>query len=284
MSSCAQKSESRETIVLENTPTEGGFFEDFSVFEGKDTLLSLDYDGTLIDVQLLYPEGKPKATLLILQGWNFPISSWCDSSSLCEKALAEGYALVCPDMGKSIYTRRIYPETRADWLKYPTRKWMTHELIPFLQKERNLFLGVNDNFVVGLSTGGRGALLVAMDLPEVFDGTACLSGDFDQSKYPNDNLFKGFLGKMDEYPERWTGDENPMSFIDTYNIPTYIGHGINDKIVPTAHASELYEAIKKQGNCKVKLNMEQNAGHNYAYWDSEVDKLLEFFASAMEEE
>ena len=276
-SESATKTEIDKAEVYEELLEGSAQNENLRVFEGTDTLIQLDYEGNPIDVQLLYPSGRPKATLLVLQGWNFPITSWCDSTTLCEKALSAGYVIVCPDMGKSIYADSVYPETRKDWLKYPTRNWLVTELIPLMQQQRNMFLDENENFVVGLSTGARGALLVAMDSPGIFSGVVCLSGDYDQSAFPNDNLYKGYFGSRNLFSERWEGHENPLARIEEFKTPLYLGHGDMDKIVPVKHSELLYNAIQKNGEFRVEYTISQKSGHDYAYWGSEVDSILQFF-------
>lgn len=215
-------------------------------------------------------------TLLLLQGWNFPNTDWCEKTTLCEKALQQGYALVCPEMGKSIYSEKIYAQTRKDWLIYPTRAWLVVTLLPALQK-MGLFSEDEFSGIVGLSTGARGAFLVALDRPELFDAIACLSGDYDQSKFPEDNLYTGFFGAAASYPERWNGSENPMSRIDQLQAALYIGHGTKDKVVDAKHSYFLYEALKSRKFDQMEYHQAEGFGHDYAYWNSEIDAILEFF-------
>jgi len=251
--------------------------------EGEDTLLFFDYAGTDFGVQLLYPEGQPKGCMLILQGWNFPRTDWCDSTNLCSMALEEGYVLICPDMGKSIYANKTYPQTRQDWLKYPTRSWLVETVIKNLQDSLGLFMPDGNNFVVGLSTGGRGALLVALDLPNVFSAAACLSGDYDQSKFPSDNLYKGFFGPMNKFPELWEGVENPIRRINELKSAVYISHGDLDEVCSIEHSEILYNAIKSETVVKTVFKIGEGMAHNYAFWNSEVAAILDFFASVSDE-
>lgn len=260
----------------ESPRLEEGVLEGSSIPEGVDSLLQFFYKENSVDVQLLYPQGAPKGTILLLQGWNFPITDWCDSTSICRTALNKGYVIVCPDMGKSIYSESIYEETRRDWLKYPTRNWLINEMIPALQNTKSLFLEENENFVVGLSTGARGALLTAMDLPEVFTAAACLSGDYDQSAFPSDNLYKGFFGSKKDFLPRWDGKENPITRINQLQVPLYIGHGVEDKIVPIKHFEILSSSLHNI-DVPYKLNRAEGYDHNYRYWESEVGSIFQFF-------
>ena len=172
----------------------------------SDTILQCDRNGFSPSVRIKMPSADFKGTILVLQGWNFPNSSWSDSSDLEKMASELGFALVMPEMGKSIYHKRNYPDTRADWRKYPTRTWLVDSLIANLQQEHQLFLEEHSNYVMGLSTGGRGAFIIAQENPKLFNAEPLYLEDYDQSAFPKDNLYRGFFGAN---PENWSDDENP---------------------------------------------------------------------------
>lgn len=250
------------------------------IIQMSDTTLWINHNGFKYSVAIKLPEGISQGTILVLPGWNFPATNWCDSTTLCTSALERGYILVFPDMKKSIYSESIYKETRSDWQKYPTRKWLRDSVILRLQTEFNLFTPEGNNYVLGLSTGGRGALLLALDLPNVFSGCATLSGDYDQSMFPYDNLYIGYYGKMKEHEDRWKNLENPIQLMlkKDLNVPLYIGHGMKDAIVPYKHFELLKEFIENiKPEVKVIYHSDSLANHNYTYWNSEVESVLEFF-------
>lgn len=244
---------------------------------------------TISDTSLIYSNGsfessvlikKPKTdfkgTILVLQGWNFPNTSWSDSSNLEQVASNAGFALVMPEMGKSIYHKRNYDQTRKDWLKYPTRTWLLDTVIYDLQSRYQLFVRDAKNFVMGLSTGGRGALIVAQENPEIFTAGCSLSGDYDQSAFPGDNLYRGYFGTN---PEEWAEDENPVSFISDWSVPMYVAHGGADKIVSVRHQTRLEEAVQSAGISQEgwAFRVDDSAGHNYAFWSSEVETIIGYF-------
>jgi pimeloyl-ACP methyl ester carboxylesterase len=273
--SCSDSIENEEQLEKKNDSNQTMIEIEFPK---RDTLFSVDYNGFPFDVQVKVPNGAPKGSILVLQGWNFPITDWCDSTSLCEKALNDGYILVFPDLGKSIYSEKMYPETIQGWRDFPTRKWLREDVIGKLQTEFNLFLEDGNNFVMGLSTGGRGALFMALELPKVFDGCATLSGDYDQFMFPNDNLYKGYFGPMKPNQERWQGMENPTKFIGGLQVPLYVGHGLQDNIVPYRHLELLKEHLDYyEMDLRIVYHTDSTAKHDYLYWNSEVDPVLNFF-------
>lgn len=243
----------------------------------SDTVIYFEFEEEKYSVQIKAPENKFKGTILILQGWNFRRTSWCENTNLCSKALEEGYYLIMPEMGKSIYHWKTYSQTRKDWTKYPTRDWLMNNVCNYLRSEYNLMLKGHDNFVLGLSTGGRGALLIAQENPDIFKGAASISGDYDQSLYPADNLYIGYFGKD---PKEWNPQENPISFIDKWEVPMYIGHGNKDKVVSISHMSRLKLFVDSlRPDLNFRYHVAENAKHDYQYWSSEVPFILDFFKS-----
>ena len=241
-----------------------------------ETLKTLQIDGYTLDIRS--PEsGDIKGNIIVLPGWSFPKEDWCNKSQLCKKALEQGYRLILPEMGKSVYAANFYAETLKEWQKFPNKEWLTKKMIPALQKEHKILLESQKNFVLGLSTGGRGVALLALAMPKLFKAGAALSGDFDQTQMPTDNLMVGYYGTYHKFKQRWEGEDNPVKQASNWKIPLYLGHGKQDNVVPVNQTEMFYNALKKHHpTLKVKLNL-VNAAHDYAYWDSEVDNMLKFF-------
>jgi len=120
-----------------------------TVVQKRDTAFTCYLDSIPTDIAI--PANHNGKTLLLLPGWNYPRTGWCDSTEICRKALAAGYALVAPEMGKSIYATRYYPETRQDWRRYPTLAWLMDTLTPHLQHTYGLLQQGQPNYVLGRS-------------------------------------------------------------------------------------------------------------------------------------
>jgi S-formylglutathione hydrolase FrmB len=248
----------------------------FSQEVRKDTLATLTIAGHAVDIRTP-SKGDIKGNIIVLPGWSFTKDDWCKNSTLCTKALEKGYRLILPEMGKSVYSAAFYPETLKDWEKYPNKAWVINEMIPTLQKKHEMLLPTQKNFILGLSTGGRGVALIALAKPDLFAAAAALSGDFDQTQMPTDRLMIGYYGSYLKFKSRWEGEDNPTKQAEFWKIPLYLGHGRQDNIVPVSQTQIFYNAIKKyHHDLKVKLNL-PNASHDYKYWDSEVDNMLTFF-------
>lgn len=218
-----------------------------------------------------------KGAVLVLPGWSFDRKDWCNKSSLCKRFLQENYILVLPEMNKSVYSSKFYPETYPEGKQSPNKQWVLEDFMPFLQQKFGIFEKEKPNFVLGLSTGGRGVALLCLALPDIWRAGAGLSGDYEQTLMPNDNLIKAFYGDFKKFAERWKNEDNPNQQAKDFKTPLYLGHGKQDKIVPTQQTQVFYENLKKyHPNLPLKLNL-VDAQHDYKYWDSEVENMIHFF-------
>jgi predicted esterase len=246
----------------------------------KDTILKLNYNQLPVPVTIKYA-AKSKGIILVLPGWNFPDTQWCEKTDLCIKGFKQGFDLIFVEMQKSVYLKSYLKQTRKDYSKYPTRTWLIDSA--FLPLFKNKLLdSTKPVFVMGLSTGGRGSVILALDNPKIFSGAASLSGDFNPLLQKNDALMINSLGTYIQFPELWQGDNNIAMRAAALKVPVYIGHGKADKISPVAQSVNFVDSLKKNNpKLKIKANFPESAGHNYAYWNSEVDSVLAFFSSLM---
>jgi pimeloyl-ACP methyl ester carboxylesterase len=235
----------------------------------SDTLINLNNSGAPLNIYIKAPKNNPvKGVVILLPGWKLPVLDWCTKTTLCQKALAQGYVLILPEMDKSIYASQRFPETRKDWLQYATRKWFTDTLIPYFQKEYKLLMPHQNNFIMGLSTGARGVALLCLDCPEIFKKGAALSGDYNQTRMPKDALMTGWYGSMDTFPARWTGADNVVYRLMELKTPLYLGHGKADKIVPADQTIQFADSLRKHKPGLIKCHIDETAGHTYDYWNS----------------
>ncbi|MCE2877016.1 MAG: hypothetical protein LW772_05020, partial [Bacteroidetes bacterium] len=148
------------------------------------------------------------------------------------------------------------------------------------------------SYVMGLSTGARGALLLALEHPEAFVGCAGLSGDYNPLLMKNDNLMINCLGKYDDVPWRWQGTNNIEMRVDALRIPVYLAHGTDDKVVPWQQTESLFKEMESSVNFQQRASTFQKtyddvgfvrtlfvkgAGHNYSFWNEAGLKALDYF-------
>lgn len=243
-----------------------------------DTTLVFYHHGFKVDVQVKYPAIKSKGTILLLHGYNLPPLQWCEKTSFCQKALAKGYVLVIPNFGKTTYQEKFYPQTAAAFRTYPTRKWIRDTVIAGLQEKLHLLLPGAPNFVLGLSTGARGAALLSVDLPQIFKAAGCLSGDYDQTKLQAEKIYTLYYGEYKKYAAVWKNDDNLHTLIHHWQTPVYLAHGDQDKICPVSQTVNFYHLlVKTHPWLKVVYNIAKNQQHDYTFWGSQTEGVLKFF-------
>jgi S-formylglutathione hydrolase FrmB len=217
------------------------------------------------------------ANVLLLPGWNYSIDHWHDSTLVEKLAEKHGFNLIMPNMMRSIYSDSIYGETRSDWKKEKTSTWLYDTLIPQIQERYNVLKSDQLNFVVGISTGGRGAVKSMITQSELFDGGVSLSGDFDIVSSPNDNLNNGFYGSIERYDIRWIREDLQLRAFQI-NVPILLIHGSNDKVVSAKHSMNLAEALKKSDK-SYELVIDSTGGHDYNFWNKYLPKSFKFIDS-----
>lgn len=244
----------------------------------KDTVFYLMRNSDSISVEIHVPK-TIKGNLLLLHGWNLPATDLCNKTLLCQKALDSGLVLIIPNFGKSTYQWENYPQTIKRFLKYPTRKWMVDTFLIHLQTEFNLLMEGDRNFVYGVSTGGRGAALLALENPKIFKATACLSADFDQSQLKGEPINTGYYGALEKFKERWVGRDNIHNRAGEFKSGIYLGHGVMDKVCPVSQTVNFdLEVRKLNPSLKIETHIDSTGVHDYPYWDSNTDAILAFFS------
>ncbi|MBR31020.1 MAG: alpha/beta hydrolase [Spirochaetaceae bacterium] len=216
--------------------------------------------------------------MLVLPGWKFDKSRWIKETEL--KAYADQYSmiLVLPQMHTSIYASSYFPETRMKWNPTPGLELLNKKFIPGLNARYGLFEKGKQNYLLGLSTGGRGVALLALSNPGMFMAGASFSGDFDQSVMPTDNLMTAVYGPFEKYSKRWREMDNPVNSASQWNMPIYLSHGKADRIVPPDQTLRFYRAIQseKGTTVNVQLNMVDGAGHDFRFWNQQLKPAFEF--------
>ncbi len=187
--------------------------------------------------------------------------------------------MVFPEMGKSLYASQYFPQTVMKWSVTPGGQWVQEYLIPSLQRY-GLLLPNSSNYIMGLSTGARGAALISLKNPKLFVGGACLSGDFDQTAIPKDVITIRIYGPYENHKDRWKNVDNPQSQVKEWKMPVYLGHGQADPVTPYSQSYNFHEALKKaHPSVRVVLNAPEKARHDWPYWSSEVPNIIDFFLS-----
>ncbi len=250
------------------------------VFENQSdtSFYLLNSRGYQADVHIMYPDDAIHGCILLLHGWNLPAMQWCDSTDFCEKALENNYALVIPELSLCNYPLEIYPECLEKYRKYPDLPWIVDSLIPAIFERTSLLEESKRNFVAGISTGGRGASLLAYYMPDMFRACASISGDFDITAMQDEFLYKAWFGDYDSFPERW--EKECFAYdVENYKVPIYIAHGQADKVSPCAQSQAMYDSILlHHPDMIIEHWFPESYGHDYSFWAEQTEPVLNFFA------
>lgn len=244
----------------------------------KDTIILLKFSISKIPVSIHFSDSAI-GNILVLPGWNFPDTQWCEKTELCKKAMQEKFNLIFVEMQRSVYLKEYYPETKKAYTHFPTRTWLYKNVWQML-KSNDIIDSLMPSYVMGLSTGGRGAAIMALEYPADFNGAATLSGDFDPTFEKNDKLMINSLGNYLNHKKRWNGDNNMLNRAKEFKVPLYIGHGKKDKVCTIKQSENFCKELKlKNPNLKIVCHFADSMGHDYRYWNSEVNNVLMFFKS-----
>ncbi len=236
--------------------------------------------GVSIPVDVYVPPGvKPEGDVLVLPGWNFSRKEWQRKTTLLLLAKKHRLRMVLPDMLKSLYESRYFAETRMKWGPTPGGEWIREILIPGM-REYGIFIEGGRNYLLGLSTGARGVALVSLENPGLFKAGAALSGDFDQSAMKRDRLMAAVYGPYDRFADRWATVDNPFARVPEWEMPLYLGHGKKDAVVPYGQTHAFFTALRSaHPSLAVVLSAPEDAGHDFAYWQSELEPAFNFMLS-----
>ena len=245
-----------------------------------DTTFKIAWKNSSLEVHCKKAKGKYfQGTILVLPGWNHSVLRWCTEMEFCEKATAAGFQVVMPDMRKSTYTKKYFKESRQDMVDSPLLTWLTDTVILQLQKKHTAFQISGDNYVIGLSTGARGAVLVAMECPKIFKKGVAFSGDYDNSQLSYDKVMNIFYGPYSKFKDRWLAEANPAGNLKKLRTPFYFIHGKNDKVVFYSHSVNFYKMlVKSDSTLSHRLKILEGQGHTYTFWNSQVAQAIDFFS------
>jgi len=239
-----------------------------------------------VPVLIYVPSKKPVngyPVMIALHGWKLNAEEW-KSSGIADHAEKNSILVVCPQMTIANYEREYFPETVMKWNPMPSGPWIKDVLFKYISEHFKITKNRKQIGVMGVSTGGHGAALLAGYYPETFGFAAMISGDYDVSLTPNDGLAIASFGPFLKFKNRWK-ENSLVSFLDRIaNTRLYIGHGSFDDVA-TVEQSRLLNAELLQRSSKSKnkyifiYHEDKNAGHNWAYWKSEVPAVIQYFIS-----
>ena len=227
------------------------------------------------------PGGWPLA--IALHGWSHEPDHW-RALGLAELADRHGVAVVLPAMGTSVYERRLYPETRRAWSPLPGACWVGEVVLPWARRTLPVSAAPGRSAILGYSTGGRGALVVAGRYAE-FAFAGSLSGTFDLGRLrPGEGeyaIHEEVFGSRARHPGRWVEEDVAPLLPALRETALFAAHGGSDPVVRPEQLAALAEAMGGGGPSGVLVEV-GGAGHDDAFWRGELPALFAALAAALD--
>jgi enterochelin esterase-like enzyme len=232
-----------------------------------------------------YVKGQRLPLVLALHGWGHSPELWKAKGDLASYAEKHALVIAMPDMGKTVYETALYPESRGAWTVAPGARWAAEVILPYVRAHYAVWPDRAHTAVLGYSTGGRGAVLLAEAYPE-FAFAGSLSGTYDlMTLRPEEGEYKihaAVYGPREKFNARWERD-NIVSAQRLAKLPgtrLFIAHGRKDRGVNPNQLEALRAALKPTA-VAVEFVVVPEAGHDWAFWNSQWERLFELAAQSL---
>ena len=248
-------------------------------------------DKTMTATMLVYTPVGYSATkkfplVIALHGWNHTPEMFRDKGDLAQWADRYGVVLAVPAMGKTVYETAFYPESKRAWGVIPGTRWVGEVILPYVRANYAVLSDRAHTAVIGYSTGGRGAVLLAEAYPEfAFAGSA--SGTFDLMRLdPKDGEYKIhaiIYGPRDKNAARWELDNciTPARLAKLAGTALFIAHSGKDNVVMPNQLDALRDALHSMPNIKTEFVTPTAGGHDWKFWNAQWPAMFTSLATSL---
>ena len=233
-----------------------------------------------------YQSGKKYKVLWLLHGTYGDQTDWVRRTNIELYAEEKNLAVVMPPALNSNYSN--WNDTM---LGYKMFDYLTEELMPFVYGWLPVSDKREDNFIAGLSMGGRGTIKYAVNHPDKFAAAAVLSAapmDFDQIRpgHPcpllntEDSRMRTTLLNAGGLEAFKASNENVWAILDrlapTGRLPRLMfACGEQDELLYPFYL-EFKEHCKKIG-LDAHWFSKPNYKHEWRFWDLSIQEAIKFF-------
>ncbi|TNF24515.1 MAG: hypothetical protein EP329_24790 [Deltaproteobacteria bacterium] len=223
--------------------------------------------------------------VLALHGWKHTPEQYRDEGGLAALADRHGVVVALPAMGTTVYETRYYPESRRKWGAVPGARFVAEEVLPAVQARFRVAEDRAHTAVIGYSTGGRGAVLLAEAYPDRFAFAGSLSGTFDLMRLaPKSGEYKihaVVYGPRAKHRDRWERDNvvSPARLAGLRDTAVYAAHGADDTVVLPDQLDALRDALG--ADARATFALVPGHGHTWAFWRGQAAPLFAALADAL---
>jgi S-formylglutathione hydrolase FrmB len=215
---------------------------------------------------------------IALHGWDHGPQQWRSTNVA---ALADEHQVVVafPRMGRTVYEARLYPGSIGSPSSSPGACWIGQVVLPWLRDHLAVSRKRERTAVIGYSTGGRGALVVASRYPE-FGFVASMSGTYDLTALAETSgeyrIHEAVFGSRARYERRWR-EENVVGLAALRDAPAmdvWLAHGARDAVVPADQLARV-RAFLAGTHHHVHAVLDPAAAHDFAFWRAQLPAAFE---------
>lgn len=209
--------------------------------------------------------------IYLLHGRADNCSGWYRFTNVERFARMKNLVLVTPEVQRSFYTDM---EMGINYFQY-----VSEELPKLCQNLFNLSQKPENNYIMGLSMGGYGAMKCALTLPERFAGVAAFSSVTDMQQFVDMDTalhrkeYAAIFGtdlKVPDKDDLWKLAET----VDPKTFPRLLTCcGEQDRLFPM---NEAFSAMLKEKGFDTEF-FHWEGDHNWVFWDKAIDLAINTF-------
>ncbi len=219
-------------------------------------------------------------SLYLLHGLSDDHTAWMRRTSIERYAANAGLAVIMPAVNRSFYANMYRGANYWDFI--------SEEVPAFAERLFPLSSDPNNRFVAGLSMGGYGAFKLALNYPNRFAAAASLSGALDLAG--SENLSEERLpdaGNIFKDAESVIGSNNDLihlltkAALERTSLPKLYQCCGTEDFLYDANQNFLTHA---KANA-IPLTYEEGPGeHEWGYWDTHIQKVIDWLPLEIDEE
>lgn len=222
-------------------------------------------------------QGKKLPVIWVLHGNGDSSNAWIRKSTLELYARQSDVAVILPSGGRECYTDSVRG------LNYYT--YISEELPTVMRNYFPLSREREDNFILGNSMGGYGALKCALAHPDRFCGVASFSGALDYSRtLAGEKTFYGtnakqVFGSLEQY--QGSGNDLRKLLAELHTKPggselnVYQCCGTGDFLY---QVNLEYKALFEKTLSPARYQYHEGpGGHDWFFWNPEIEHVFKFF-------
>ncbi len=244
-------------------------------------------------LRIYFPKTSPGAgyrrVLIALHEYGRTNREWSDYTDIEQFADEFGFVIVCPNMGQTAYETKFYPETVRPWDGVPGGTWVGEILVPFLKKKYRLARDREATGILGISSGARGALLIACRYPGIFGAAAGISGFYDTSVLTDNRIISAVYGRRTLFKDRWENDDNIIELASRLrNTRVFLAHAARDREIPVEQSQLLgmrLRQLEKKSKDHYKFEYQESESYHPQDWRRSralIGDVMRFFDKNLE--